>query len=94
MKTLIWSTTFERILERVVKRQPELQMRVQQTLERLAENPFHPGLRSHKLKGNMANLWACTVDYNYRIVFKFVFNSESGEEEILLLTIGTHDEVY
>jgi len=34
------------------------------------------------------------VDYQYRILFEFVRNPESGEEEILLLTIGTHDEVY
>jgi mRNA-degrading endonuclease YafQ of YafQ-DinJ toxin-antitoxin module len=27
-------------------------------------------------------------------VFNFVENSESGEEEILLIDIGTHDEVY
>jgi mRNA-degrading endonuclease YafQ of YafQ-DinJ toxin-antitoxin module len=34
------------------------------------------------------------VDYDCRIVFNFVQNIESGEEEILLIDIGTHDEVY
>jgi mRNA-degrading endonuclease YafQ of YafQ-DinJ toxin-antitoxin module len=34
------------------------------------------------------------VDYDNRILFEFVQNPESDEEEILLLTLGTHDEVY
>ena len=32
--------------------------------------------------------------YDNRILFEFVQNPESGEEEILLLTMGTHEEVY
>lgn len=51
-------------------------------------------LHSHKLKGELAGAWACTVDYDNRILFEFAQNPESGEEEILLLTMGTHDEVY
>ena len=94
MKTLVWSAGFERACKRVVRRRPELRARVQSTLERLAENPFHPMLRSHKLKGELAGAWACTVDYDNRILFEFVYNPKSGEEEILLLTMGTHDEVY
>jgi mRNA-degrading endonuclease YafQ of YafQ-DinJ toxin-antitoxin module len=62
--------------------------------ERLAEDPFYPTSRSHKLKGELAGAWACIVDYDNRILFEFVTNSESGEEEILLLTMGTNDEVY
>jgi mRNA-degrading endonuclease YafQ of YafQ-DinJ toxin-antitoxin module len=51
-------------------------------------------LHSHKLKGELAGAWACTVDYDKRILFEFSQKPESGEEEILLLTMGTHDEVY
>ena len=47
-----------------------------------------------RLKGELADVWACTVDYDNRILFAFVENPESGEEEIHLLTVGTHDEVY
>jgi mRNA-degrading endonuclease YafQ of YafQ-DinJ toxin-antitoxin module len=69
-------------------------MRIERTLKQLAEDPFHPTLHSHKLKGELAGAWACTVDYDNRVLFEFVRNPESGEEEILLLTMGTHDEVY
>jgi len=78
----------------VVRHQPHLGSRVGRTLQQLAENPFHPGLHSHKLKGELAGAWVCTVDYDYRILFDFVKNQETGEEEILLLTMGTHEEVY
>ena len=39
-------------------------------------------------------MWACTVDYDNRILFEFAQNAATGEEEILLVTLGTHDEVY
>jgi addiction module RelE/StbE family toxin len=94
VKTLVWSSAFVRAFKRAVRRQPNLQARVERTLKQLAEDPFHPSLHSHKLKGELAGAWACTVDYDNRILFEFVRNPESGEEEILLLTMGTHDEVY
>ena len=94
MRTLVWSAAFVRAFRRAVRRQPQLRARVERTLQQLTEDPFHPILRSHKLQGELAGTWACTVDYGNRILFEFVQNPESGEEEILLLTMGTHDEVY
>ena len=94
MKTLVWSSRFVRAFSRVVRRQPELRTKIERPLRQLAEEPFHPSLHSHKLKGELAGVWACTVDYDNRILFEFVQGSESGAEEICLLTMGTHDEVY
>jgi len=51
-------------------------------------------LRTHRLKGELAGVWACTVDYRNRLLFEIVRNPSSGAEEILLLTMGTHEEVY
>ena len=36
----------------------------------------------------------CETAYDCRIVFDFVKNPELPNEEILLLDIGSHDEVY
>lgn len=94
MRRLVWSAAFVRAFKRAVRRRAELRARVEGTLQQLAEDPFHPTLHSHKLKGKLAGTWACTVDYDNRILFEFVQNPESGEEEIYLLTMGTHDEVY
>ncbi|HEY9809141.1 MAG TPA: type II toxin-antitoxin system YafQ family toxin [Halomicronema sp.] len=91
---LITSSSFQRALRVTIKKQPLLQQRIEQKLYLLAADPFNPLLRTHKLKGELAGAWSCTVDYDCRLVFKFVENQETGEEEILLIDIGTHDEVY
>jgi addiction module RelE/StbE family toxin len=67
---------------------------IEKTLRQLAEDPYHPSLRTHKLVGDLSDIWACSVDYNYRILFEFVQKSESDLDAILLLNIGSHDEVY
>jgi len=94
VKPLVWSSGFTRAFRRTVRRQPGLRVKIERTLRQLAEDPFDPALHSHKLKGELTGAWACTVDYENRILFEFVQRPESGEEEILLLTMGTHDEVY
>lgn len=69
-------------------------MRIEQILELLAESPFHPSLDTHKLKGDLSDVWSCSVESNYRILFEFIEDPEGGEDAILLLDMGTHDEVY
>jgi mRNA-degrading endonuclease YafQ of YafQ-DinJ toxin-antitoxin module len=83
-----------RAFRKATKRDPALKERAEGTLRQLAEDPFHPTLHSHKLKGELTGVWACTVDYDNRILFEFAINPDTGEEEIYLLTMGTHDEVY
>ncbi|RCJ37199.1 plasmid stabilization protein [Nostoc punctiforme NIES-2108] len=94
MKILVWSPTFIRAFKRLVKKNPELRSQIEQILQQIAEDPFQLSLRSHKLKGDLSGRYSCSIDYQNRILFKFVTNPESGEEEILLLTLGSHDDVY
>ena len=60
----------------------------------MAEDPFQPSLRSHKLKGQFQGAWACSVTYDLRIIFEPVQNPDTGEDELLLFAFGSHDEVY
>jgi len=46
-------------------------------------------LRTHKLSGELTGMWAFSVSYDYRVVFRFI-----SEKEVLLIDIGGHDEVY
>ncbi|TWH40264.1 type II toxin-antitoxin system YafQ family toxin [Dulcicalothrix desertica] len=94
MKSLVFASSFNRAFKRLIKRQPELLQRIRERLALLATDPFEPLLETHKLKGKLAGSWSCSVDYDCRIVFKFVENLENEEEEILLIDIGSHDEVY
>jgi addiction module RelE/StbE family toxin len=91
-RLLLRSTAFVRAARRLVKKQPQAIETLRATLELLSEDAFNPQLRTHKLKGEFEGSWACSAGYDLRIVFEFV--QHQGAEAILLLTIGTHDEVY
>lgn len=91
-RLLIKSTAFVRTAKRVLKKNPNLAVDIQTTLELLVEDAFHPSLKTHKLKGNLEGSWACSVAYDLRIIFEFVQHDEN--EVILLEAIGSHDEVY
>ncbi|BAU11204.1 hypothetical protein LEP3755_16970 [Leptolyngbya sp. NIES-3755] len=90
---LVWSSAFSRKLKRLLRQNPQMKTQIEQTLEQLAIDPFDPKLGTHKLKGDLADCWSCSINYSDRIVFQFVENPETAEE-ILLLTLGSHDEVY
>ena len=86
------SSSFVRAARRTVRKSPGAAQDMRATLELLSEDAFDPRLRTHKLKGPLANSWACSVGYDVRIVFAFV--ESEGKEAILLQTVGTHEEVY
>lgn len=89
MKSLVFAPSFKKAFKNATQRKPELVPIITETLKLLAENPFNPQLRSHKLKGRLAGSWSCTVTYDCRIIFSFEKNNE-----ILLMDVGSHDDVY
>ncbi len=91
-RTLIKTTAFIRSAKKMIRRDRLLAQAIQDTLELLSEDAFHPSLKTHKLKGNLSSAWACSVEYDLRVVFEFV--QYEGTEAILLEAVGTHDEVY
>lgn len=52
------------------------------------KNPFHPSLRTHKLKGPLKDLWSFYITKSYRILFEFL-----NRDEVIFYDIGTH-EIY
>ena len=91
-RLLLPSTAFVRSSRRFTRKRPQLASQLQLTLELLAADAFYPPLKTHKLKGKLANSWACSADYDLRIVFQFMKNR--GQDAIPHEGIGTHDEVY
>ncbi len=94
MRTLIWGKTFVRAFRRTIKKHLTLKQDIEKTLRLLVKDPFNPLLETHKLKGRLSGSWACSVGYDLRIIFDFVKTKKQKEDNILLLEIGTHDEVY
>ena len=91
-RVLLPSAAFVRGARRLVKKHPEAGPLLQAALAALSEDAFQSALRTHKLKGELAGSWACSVAYDLRIIFAFV--QHENAEAILLQTVGTHDEVY
>jgi addiction module RelE/StbE family toxin len=94
MRVLIYDESFRRDLKRRCKNRPQLQAKVLNTLSLLEIDPFSPTLKTHKLQGELKDLWSCSVEYDFRIVFYFQKLENEKEDAIVLVDIGTHDEVY
>jgi len=73
---------------------PSFFLDIEEALRLLPVNPFAPQLETHKLKGKLSGSWACSAGYDLRILFDFVKAERDKDDDILLLAIGTHDEVY
>jgi mRNA-degrading endonuclease YafQ of YafQ-DinJ toxin-antitoxin module len=51
-------------------------------------------LKTHHLSGSLAGHPACSAGYDCRIVFSKQKYPKTGAEVLLLIDIGTHEEVY
>jgi mRNA interferase YafQ len=91
-RELLRTKAFIRALRRFLKRRPSFAADVEATLQMLSDDAFDPRLKTHKLSGDLQGLWASSVGYDLRILFEFV--EHEGAEAILLVSVGTHDEVY
>jgi len=95
LRQIAWSPKSLRAFKRMVRQNPQLRPLIAATLAQLATDPFHSTLKTHKLSGDLAGVWACSIDYRYRILFEFVPNPTEGEADaVLLLNLGDHDDVY
>ena len=57
-------------------------------LRRLVADPADPLLRTHKLKGDLRDYWAFSVDDDLRVLFRW------EGDVAFLVNLGSHDEVY
>jgi mRNA-degrading endonuclease YafQ of YafQ-DinJ toxin-antitoxin module len=91
-RLLLPSNAFVRSTRRIARKHMQIASELQLTLELLAEDAFHPQLKTHKLKGKLAASLACSAGYDLRVIFQFV--KHKGADAILLEGVGSHDEVY
>ncbi|MFB2968921.1 type II toxin-antitoxin system YafQ family toxin [Aerosakkonema sp. BLCC-F183] len=94
MRTLVLTPKFKRAFRKFVKRNSDLQQRIEETLQQMEVDVFAPVLATHKLSGKLEGFQSCSCGYDCRIVFSIQIDTEMKSEVIVLLDIGTHDEVY
>jgi len=78
--------TFSGRFQKAYKKLSDIERnQVQSKVRILADNPFHPSLRTKRIQGS-EGLFECSVNMDIRIIWHY-----EGEELILLLDVGHHD---
>ena len=88
--SLIWTETFLRTARKFLRRHPELEGELEGVLKQLESDPSAPRLRLHSLQGRHKGKHAVSLTYSHRIVLVLRVSAR----EVMLLDIGSHDEVY
>ncbi|SJM96209.1 type II toxin-antitoxin system YafQ family toxin [Crenothrix polyspora] len=65
--TLVFTDSYKKCAKRFAKQHSELKEPYRRTLLLLAQNPYHPSLRLHPLKGKLAALHSVSINLNYRV---------------------------
>ena len=88
MFTLKITATFIITREKIAGNDEALNKRIKVTLQKLAINPSHPSLQSHKvITQNFGIRWSSWVTGNIRIIWDYDIEQRLV---IIVLDIGTH----
>lgn len=82
MEIFYWPK-FAKQFKKLLTETKELALKKEQIFR---NNPFDPRLKTHKLHGELNIYWSFSVDYNYRIIFRFI-----GDNTVRFYSVGNHD---
>lgn len=94
-RKLVISKAFEKSYQKFTGKNSSLKASISNALLKLHKDAYDPALRTHKLSGKLTAYLACSCGYDCRIIFsieKDILNP--NVENIVLLDIGTHNDVY
>lgn len=88
MYTIILASACHSFIKKLRRRNPLLKEKIEDALDLLASNPFHPMLQSHKANTRKhGKRWSSHVSGDIRIIWDF---SETMDITIDVLDIGGH----
>ena len=87
---LVYPESYIRRARKFLRKHPEIHSQYRKTLQLLEIDPFHPSLRLHRLQGSLSDLSSVSINLRYRIVIEFLLL----KDDIVLVNVGKHDEVY
>jgi len=90
MFTIVTTQHFLRRARKFLKKHPELRKRFAQIIDDLTKDPFAPHLAYHHLGGKFKGIQAISITGRYRITLTIAIS----DQEIILLDVGNHEEVY
>ena len=88
-RELIRSTAFIRAARRHLKKHLQAAEDLEATLLLLSEDAFDPRLKTHKLKGDLEGVWACSGGYDLRILFELVQHEGAAQSSCLRSALTT-----
>jgi len=88
--TLLYPDSYIRRARKFLRKHLEIHNQYRKTLQLLELDPYHPALRLYSLEGRLKGLSSVSINMSYRIVLEL----EIRGEEIILINIGSHDQVY
>jgi mRNA-degrading endonuclease YafQ of YafQ-DinJ toxin-antitoxin module len=56
LRSIGWTAKSQRAFKRQIRKSPQLRSLIEKTLRQLAEDPYHPSLRTHKLVGDLSDV--------------------------------------
>ena len=90
MFTIVTTEYFLRRSRKFLKKHPDLRRRYAEIIDDLKDDPFAPHLAYHPLSGKLKGSQAVRITESYRITLTIILT----ERQVILLDIGSHDEVY
>ena len=90
MYALVTTRHFDSSTAKFSRAHPELRRQLAKILRDLESDPFQPHLRVHPLSGSLEGLHAVSLTHAYRLTLML----RTTKREIVLLDIGSHEEVY
>ncbi len=69
MITIAYSPAFARAYKKQIKNQATTQQLFTEKVDLFLQDPYHPQLRTHKLKGVLKDFYSFSIDYDLRIIF-------------------------
>ena len=82
---------FHRQFRKQYKKLPkQSRKQVNDALEIFRKNPFDPSLENHPLSGTMKGQRAISAGFDLRIIFQ----EKDGYAVVLMIAVGTHEQVY
>ncbi len=90
MYVIITTRQFMKSAKKFLHKHPDLRGRLAGLIDDLRDDPFQPRIRLHALGGKLEGIFAASISHSYRLTLTL----EVTEKEIILLDVGSHDEVY
>jgi len=82
---------FDKKYSKLIKKNQSLEKKFLKFVDLLAIDPKYPSLKSHQVESSIyGKVWSSWVHDDLRVLWKY----EGEQVVLLLLNIGSHDEVY